>query len=985
MAILAMTSSFDFLRPMWLLVLLLLVPVVYIAVRSMESLSPLRRWMAILIRCVLIVILVLLLARFTRVEESDELTVIAVVDRSRSIPDELLEDRINYLEEALKYKPEKDHLAVVDVAEIASISKLSSKDTEVRRRNTVIRGEQSKLAEGIQMGLAIVPPNTAARLLLISDGNQTEGDLQQAAEIAAMNKIPIDVLPVQYQYTSEVIFKRLSVPLRARSNQTISLKFVLNSTSNCAGKIYLNLNNKPVDLVPDSSEVAAEVFLKPGTNVHVVSLPVGSRGVHEFEAVFVPNFPSEDQIEANNRISAVTYVAGPGRVLVVDVDGTSATHVVRLLSECELDVDVIHTSEFPDNPAQLMDTDAVILANTGCDNFSYQQQELLVRYVTDLGGGLVMTGGPEAFGAGGWIGSPVQEVLPIDLDPPQKKQLPKGALVLIMHSCEMPQGNLWGERVAIAAVRTLSRLDLVGVLSYNWEGNNNWVYPLSEAGDKEGVISAIQRMAVGDMPDLGSHIQLAYDALKDCDAGQKHIIVISDGDPAPPTKALLNQVKDAGITCTGVAVFPHSPADVRSLLWIAQNTGGRFYDVKDPQQLPQIFVKEARVIKRTLILEQTFTPQITFSIDEILKGISGPLPTLDGFVLTGAKGGLSRVVIANNEGDPVVASCQAGLGRSAVFTSSLDSRWGAKWLDWSDGKRFVEQLVRWAGKPAQASDCEIMVDVQGRDVNVYVESLDENGEYMRLANMNAQVILPDIISRELTLTQTGPGQYKGKFEADISGSYLLNLRYKKIGEGQKELLMQAPFTVPFAPEFSDLTDNIGLLKKVHEISGGRIIDSEPQSANLFDSTGVQFPKTQIPLTRPLLILWLVVFLFDVAVRRIVIDFRSGMKKLAALVVRSQEDSDSQKTLAQLKKTRKQVQKQFEHQEEKQIRQKRYEAKADVVESLPFEDGLQKKKVAAPPAEEKKSTPKTEPPAESHIQQLLKAKKKAIDKNEDQKN
>jgi len=983
--IIAITSSYDFLRPMWLAALLLLVPVVYIAIRSMNSLGRVRRWLAILTRCVLIVVLVFLLARFTRVETSNELTVIAVVDRSQSIPDQLLEDRINYLEEALKYKPEKGHLAVIDVAELASISKLSSKDVEIRRRNTAIQGEQSKLANGIQMGLAIVPPNTAARILLISDGNQTEGDLKQAAEIAAMNKVPIDVLPVQYEYASEVILKRLSVPLRARSNQTISLKFVLNSTAPCAGKIYLNLNNKPVDLMPDSPEVAAEVFLNPGTNVHAVSLPVGSRGVHQFEAVFVPNNASEDQIEANNRISAITYVAGPGRVLVVDADGASATNLVRLLGECELDVEYLHAAEFPDNPAQLMDTDAIVLANTGCGNFSYHQQELLVRYVKDLGGGLVMTGGPEAFGAGGWIGSPVQEVLPIDLDPPQKKQLPKGALVLIMHSCEMPQGNLWGERVAIAAVRTLSRLDLVGVLSYNWQGNNNWVYPLSEAGDKEKVISAIQQMAVGDMPDLGAHLQLAYDALKGVDAAQKHIIVISDGDPAPPTKQLLTQIKDAGITCTGVAVFPHSPADVRSLLWVAQNTGGRFYDVKDPQQLPQIFVKEAQVIKRTLILEQTFTPQITFSIDEILKGITGPLPTLDGFVLTGAKGGLSRMVIANNEGDPVVASCQAGLGRSAVFTSSFDNRWGANWLTWSNGKRFAEQIVRWAGKPGQASDCEIMVDVQGRDVNIYIESLDENGEYMRLSNMNAQVILPDIVSRELTLTQTGPGQYKGQFEADTSGSYLLNLRYKKIGQGQKELLMQAPFTVPFAPEFSDLTDNIGLLKQVHEISGGRMIEGDPQAANLFDPAGVQFPKTQIPLTRPLLILWLVVFLFDVAARRIVIDFKAVIKKLAALVGRGRQDSDSQKTLAQLKKTRKQVQEQYEKQGIKSIRHKRYEAKAADVDSLPFDETPQQKKVVPPPVEEKKPTPKTTPPAEGHIQQLLKAKKKAIGKNDDKKN
>lgn len=982
MAILALTTSYSFARPMWLLALLLLVPVVYIAMRSLISLGPLRRWTAILTRCVLIVILVVLLARLTRVEESDELTVISVIDRSSSIPVELLESRINYIEESLKYKPESGRLAVVDVAELASISKLSSKDIEIRRRNTAINGQQSKLSDGIQMALAIAPPNTAARILLVSDGNETEGDLKQAAEIAAMNNIPIDVLPVEYAYANEVIFKRLNAPVRARSNQTISLRFVLQSTSYNKGRIHLNLNDTPVDLVPGSMEVAADVELKPGTNVHTISLPVGTRGVHEFEAVFVPDEASGDQIDANNRSSAITYVAGPGNILVVDADGKSAASLSEMLSQCELEVEYMHASEFPDNIARLMDTDAIVLANTSCSNFSYQQQEMLVRYVTDIGGGLVMTGGPEAFGAGGWIGSSVQEILPIDLDPPQKKQLPKGALVLIMHSCEMPQGNLWGERVAIAATKTLSRLDLVGVLAYNWQGDNNWVYPLSEAGDKEGVISAIKQMAIGDMPDLGAHIQLAYDSLKDADAAQKHIIVISDGDPAPPTKELLTKVKDAGITCTGVAVFPHSPNDVQSLVWIAKNTGGRFYNVKDPQQLPKIFIKEAQVIKRALILEQTFVPQISFSIDEILKGISAPLPPLDGLVLTGAKGGLSRVIISNNEGDPVVASCQAGLGRCTVFTSALDSRWGKNWIAWDDGRRFAEQLVRWAAKPGQASDCEILVDVQGNDVEVHIEATDNDGQYLRLSNMNAQMISPDIVSSEMVLTQIGPGQYKGKFQANMPGSHLLNLRYRKVGQSEKDLLMQTPFTVPFAPEYNDLTDNLPLLRRVVELSGGRMIESDPATANLFDPSGVKYPQTHIPLTKELMFLSLAVLLIDVAVRRIAIDFKAAAKKFADLFKSKGDAHKAQQTLSQLKKTQKKVQKDLYRGDREVVSKKRFEASADTKVEVPLSD-IAKIQDESVPAAKKEATPvKQKQPDQGHIQQLLNAKKKAMRDKDD---
>ncbi|MCK5176028.1 MAG: VWA domain-containing protein, partial [Planctomycetes bacterium] len=587
MAIIMTDYSYYFVQPWWLLGLLLVVPIIWLACRNLAALSRTRRTLATVLRCLVIIVLIALLARLTRSQKNEQLTVIAVIDRSRSIPAQLQQDALDYLAVALADKVPADQFAVVDISEIASISKLPSGDTEIRQRNTTLTGEQSRLAQGVQMAMAIAPPDTAVRILLVTDGNETAGDLKEAARIAAVNGIPVDVLPLRYRYDREVIFKRLAAPGTAKSGQTVSLRFILNSTAETSGKLFLNLNGKPVDLEPGLAEIAAEVRLKPGTNVKTISLPVGTRGVHEFEAVFVPDNPDEDMVGQNNRASALTFVAGPGHVLVADTDGSAGPEFARMLRDSGIDSRAILATELPNNLARLMDTDAIILVNTDCSNFTFAQQEMLSRYVTDLGGGLVMTGGPQSFGAGGWIGSPVADILPIDLDPPQKKQMPKGALVLIMHACEMPQGNLWGERIALAAVKTLSREDLIGILAYNWQGGSggDWVFPLSQAGDKTAVNLAIKTMQMGDMPDLGAHLKEAYNKLKACDAGQKHVIIISDGDPAPPSKALLAQYAKSGITCSGVAVFPHSPADVNSLRRIAGKTGGRFYNVKDPQSL----------------------------------------------------------------------------------------------------------------------------------------------------------------------------------------------------------------------------------------------------------------------------------------------------------------------------------------------------------------------------------------------------------------
>jgi hypothetical protein len=166
-------------------------------------------------------------------------------DRSQSIPAELGEAALDYLSRAAAAGTGENQLAIVDVAEAASISKLPSTDTSVRRRNTTLTGQQSRLASGIEMAMAIAPPDTATRILLLTEGNETEGDLKEAAKTAAANQIPIDVLPLPYRYESEALFKRVVAPPRARSGQTVSLRFILNSTAAIAGKLLLTLNGKP--------------------------------------------------------------------------------------------------------------------------------------------------------------------------------------------------------------------------------------------------------------------------------------------------------------------------------------------------------------------------------------------------------------------------------------------------------------------------------------------------------------------------------------------------------------------------------------------------------------------------------------------------------------------------------------------------------------------------------------------------------------------
>ncbi len=974
--------SIYFGQPWWLALSLLLVPAVWLGVRSMTSVGTVRRTLAMTLRCVGILLLVILLARLKIAQQNEHVTVVAVIDRSQSIPPALLDSALLDLEKRLitaqPQTPEtisRDRLAVVDIAEAASISALGANAMEIRKRNTTLMGTQSRLADGVQMAMAIAPPDTATRIILLSDGNETAGNLKEAARIAASNGIPIDVMPIEYEHASEVVFQRVAAPVRARSGETIALRFILHSTTAGRGRLLVTMNDKPVDLSPADDEVGARIELQPGTNVKTVELPVGSRGMHEFKAFYIPDDSGDDGISENNQATAMTFVAGPGHILIVDSEGTAGQMLAEMMSRRQIDARRIPAEELPDNLARLMDADAVLLINTDASQFTFQQQEMLARYVTELGGGLVMTGGDRSFGAGGWIGSPVAQVLPVDCDPPQKKQMPKGALVLIMHACEMPNGNLWGKRVAGAAVRALSRQDLAGVLNYGWRsGSDNWVYPLSEVGDKTAVINAIDQMQMGDMPDFGPHMQGAYDALTQCDAAQKHVILISDGDPQMPPLPLLMKFKEAGITATGVAVFPHSANDVQSLMAIAQTTGGRFYNVADPQQLPQIFIKEAQVVRRALILEETFNPKMANVISEIIRGIDST-PPLDGYVLTGPKGGLAQTILTSHQDDPILAAGQAGLGRCAAFTSALDSRWAAQWLGWDGFESLWAQMIRWVGKPAQGGDCEVTADVQGQEVTVQIEAADEKGQFTGLSQVEAQVISPDVRSSPMELIQTGPGQYQGRFQADRAGSYVVNLRYRTAG-GESMRLMQTPVTVPFAPEFRDLRDNRPLMEEVGRITGGRIVNLRDPQTDLFDKAGLKYPQTQLPITPWLMGAWMSVFLLDVAVRRVAVDVAAMRRKVVGWVMRKTTRAKPDDTLNRLKQTHLKMQNQLKSRISEQAG-RRYESASPTATELPtLEFKPPSPAQSAEPAKIKPQAEQSPPQTAEHIQQLLKAKRKA---------
>jgi hypothetical protein len=470
--------------------------------------------------------------------------------------------------------------------------------------------------------------------VLISDGNPTTGDLDTALSAASAQGVPIDVMPLEYDVKSEVLVDRFTAPTWKRENEPFSIEVILRSTNALPinGKLTVTHNGKAMDLDANTAGVQPTriVTLQPGRNVERVLVPplAGTEDagvIHQFRAIFegenvsaqvkstgakahgsAVGLAAGDTLTDNNVAEAFTFVRGKGKVLYIDnVANGNGQFLRKALAEEGINLEdrIVGADSFPKSLLELQNYDAVVLANVprGAGGLDDDQQKMLAAYVHDMGGGLVMIGGDSGFGAGGWGGSKLEEVLPVNMDIPSQRQMPKGALVLIMHSCEMPNGNYWGEQCALKAIETLSFRDEIGVISYSWgAGGAQWDFKLAGKGDGSKVNAAVKNMQLGDMPsfddtlDLALHGSTGHDGLLDSDARQRHIIAISDGDPAPPKQSLINECNAASISISTVSVYPHDMSDrglPPNMQRMAEATKGRAYGPinNNPNQLPQIF------------------------------------------------------------------------------------------------------------------------------------------------------------------------------------------------------------------------------------------------------------------------------------------------------------------------------------------------------------------------------------------------------------
>jgi uncharacterized membrane protein/Mg-chelatase subunit ChlD len=868
---LALNSPISFQEPRWLWLLAVIPVMAAASLHFLRSIEKPRRIMAILLRSLVIAALAAALARIEWVRRNDRVAVMFVLDRSRSVPDELQEKARKYIREVTRRGDRDDRVAVIGVDGRADVSVIPSRPGfDITSFGLPGEPDRTDLAAGLRLAMAAFPEGFARRVVLLSDGNQNSGSLSEEVQNAAASGVSIDVIPLQYRHENEILFDRIVVPAHAGQDSKVPVRMVLKSQRPAKVRISLYHNGEEVPLAEPVQTLSGGMQPDPFT----VPVEVQSGWVHKFDARVQPLEASDDSISENNQATAFTFMDTKGGVLLLTRKPDEDRVLAQALTREKIDVKLKMPDEVNFDLADLQGYGVIILSNISADTFNTDQHKALASYVRDFGGGLIMTGGDESFGAGGWIGKPIEEVSPVNFEIKHKRQMPRGALAVIMHSCEAPDANAWGDEVAASAVGSLSSLDYVGVMAYSWTARGpNWEVPLQLAKDKAAIAAKIRTMQVGDMPDFDTTMRSAVqDLMKLKDASQRHMIIVSDGDPAPPSASTIKSMVDNRITCSTVGIGYGAHVFVQNLEPIAKKTGGNYYPVKNPKKVPQIFMKEARVVKRALIENQEFSPALTTAFDELTTGLTGRMPPLGGLVLTERKPDALVPIIRHGTDagekieDPVLAHWHYQMGKMAVFTSGWWQHWGADWSGWGNFGKFWAQIVRWAMHDEGAANFDITTRLDGNRGRVVVEALNKDASYLNFLQIKGRLVTPGMESRDLYLTQTGPGRYEMEFEVGDHGNYLVSMSYS--GPDIQGGMVRTGLSVPYSSEFRETGTNFALLQDAMTRSKGRQLAMDPVKDQVF-SRNLPPAIARQPMWR-WVVQWLLLplFLLDVAARRL---------------------------------------------------------------------------------------------------------------------
>ncbi|GMQ60077.1 VWA domain-containing protein [Vallitalea sediminicola] len=862
----------------WILLLYPVIVFIIMMISKKYYSNNFKKYLTAITRCIVMLFLILSLADISIVNTSKETSTIFLSDVSESVSDNKEEIK-DFIKNAIKDKEKDDRVGSVIFGKNASLDVNITNDFTADVLETDINRSYTDIEQGILKSMALMPRETNKRIVIITDGKENKGNSEKLIQSIKEQEIEIKVKTLESRFTNEAYIDNFYVPQKVNLGEQFSINMDVFSTSD---------TNAKITIIADGEKIITDTInLRKGSNNYVLKDTAKKMGFVSYELLIEPE---DDRLTVNNTYSAFTFVKSSPKVLLVYDQEKDVTQIEKITKSIGLNYDKVNSIQVPTKLENMLRYKSIILCNVSGDNLDEDFLNNIEYYVKDFGGGLVTIGGENSYALGGYYKTPLETVLPVNMNMSGIKDKPNMAMMLVIDK----SGSMSGRKLRLAkeaAMRTVEVLednDQIGVIAFDSVPYN--IVDLQKAEDRDGINDSILNISEGGGTSILPALQETYDKLSISKAEIKHIVLLTDGQAEQTGyKLLLDNMNNSKITLSTVGVG--DGADTKLLSYLANYGNGRNYYTKNGANIPRIFAKEAFMATRTYLNNTTFTPVIN-SYHNILADIYDEgLPKLQGYIGTSPKDA-ATVLLSSPVNDPILSVWQYGLGRTAAWCSDLSGEWSALYNTWDKNNVFWQNIINYTIENYSDEPIEINSNYENGEVSITLNSSTKD----YLLDSSIQIKSPSNKLVTVDLEPVRKGVYKGTFVPDEVGSYMM----KGIQKDGDEIVGTglSGITIPYSEEYKVIdNDNFGnFVEKV----GGKNIDKPNEVFSDIDNK----VKTSNKISNMLLVVALIMWIIDIAFRRF--NISSRIRKIATPIKKLISSLDKKEKKIKTKPINKQV-------------------------------------------------------------------------------
>ncbi len=792
-------------------------------------------------------------------------TVIVVADRSASLPPGAAGRQLALIQTVQARRRAEDRIGVVSFATRAAVEH-QPQTSAFGGFLTAHDPDASNLSDALQAAFSLIPPGAAGRVLVLSDGRFTGRDPQEAAGVAAARGVAIDYRLQTRGGAGDTAVARVDAPQEIRAGEALLVTAWVDS---------------PVEQEVSFALRRGATVIAQGTRrlprglspLVLRDLPEAGGGTVRGYAVTVDG-DTPDPIPENNTARFLLRVAG-GKPLACVVAGPGS-RLPELLAAGGIEVEVRAPETLGDGLESLAGYSGVVIENTRADRLGTGALQMIEAWVRHAGGGLLLTGGRNAFGVGGYYRSALEPALPVTMELRREHRKFSMAIVVALDrsgsmSAPVPGGKTKMDLANLGTVEVLNMLsgqDEMGVIAVDSLAHvvvNR--APVDTVRGDERRILGIQSMGGGIF--IYEALKAAARELNGSAAGVRHILLFADAaDSEEPGnyKELIATAAAAGITVSVVGLGTPADSDAALLKDIAERGGGRCFFTDNAQEVPRLFAQDTFMVARNTWVTNAVAPRFTVALPQLSDALPSEAPPVGGYNLCYLKPEATAVAVTRDENEaPLVALRRHGTGRAAVFTGEADGADAGPFARWPAAGEFYGALARYCAGPRQEG-VEGLLAVQtpisgGIRITVYADTRRSDLRGLNDVAVETLRHQPGLPPRSERLPLPWRTADTMAIDIPLTGGETL-LSTVAYPDGRTESL--PPVCLPYSPEHAPAAgaDGAAVLAALAEATGGT------QLADV-GSVWEAIPRGRrhVPLAPFFYLLAALLFLFEVFERR----------------------------------------------------------------------------------------------------------------------